>query len=110
LFGPNRDLDKSGFLFWREQDSEFSLLKEKMMNELKRIRILNRKISQFRLSQICRVHPSRLSLLENNLTRPTFNEAKRISEALGLLPEEIFGPDAVIGKLTAKEKEAKDQA
>ncbi len=78
------------------------------MSELKKIRILDKKISQFELAKQCGVHPSRISLLENGLTRPTANEARRISEALGLLPEEIFGPDAIIGKLIgAGKKEVK---
>ncbi len=61
------------------------------MNELKRIRVKKKMISQFELSRRSGVHPSRLSLLENDLTVPTTNERKRIGEALDMPPEEIFG-------------------
>jgi len=74
------------------------------MNELKRIRILDMKITQFGLSKISGVHPSRISLLENNQTTPTKNEINRISEALGVVPEEIFGLDIVMGRLTSSRK------
>ncbi len=69
------------------------------MNELKKIRMLDKEITQFELSRRSGVHPSRLSLIENKLTKPTANEVRRISEALGMLPEEVFGPGAVMGKL-----------
>jgi transcriptional regulator with XRE-family HTH domain len=74
------------------------------MSELKKIRTIDLGISQFELSQKSGVHPSRISLLENGLRMPTMNETKRISEALGMLPEEIFGPDAVMKRLTASRK------
>lgn len=61
------------------------------MSELKKIRLLEKMISQFELSRISGVHPSRISLIENNLTTPTMNEQKRIAEALGMSPKEIFG-------------------
>lgn len=61
------------------------------MSELKKIRILDKKISQFELSRRSGVHPSRLSLIENDLAVPTANERKRIAEALGLDAGEIFG-------------------
>lgn len=74
------------------------------MNEFKKIRTIDLGISQFELSQKSGVHPSRISLLENGLRMPTMNETKRISEALGMLPEEIFGPDVMIKRLTASRK------
>jgi transcriptional regulator with XRE-family HTH domain len=74
------------------------------MSELKKIRILDKKISQFELSRRSGVHPSRISRLESGSMRPTTNEMRRISEALGLLPEEIFGLDAVVGKLITSGK------
>lgn len=61
------------------------------MNELKKIRILDKKISQWELSRRSGIHPSRLSLIENDLTTPTANERRAISEALGVPAEEIFG-------------------
>ena len=74
------------------------------MNDLRRIRILDKKISQFEFSRRCGVHPSRISLIENNLTTPTANEMNHISESLGVIPEEIFGLDAVMNILTASRK------
>ena len=61
------------------------------MNELKKIRLFEKKISQFGLSRISGVHPSRLSLIENDLATPTTSEREHIGEALGMPPEEIFG-------------------
>jgi transcriptional regulator with XRE-family HTH domain len=61
------------------------------MSELKKIRLFDKKISQFELSRRSGVHPSRLSLIENGLTVPTAGERKKISEAIGMPPEEIFG-------------------
>lgn len=75
------------------------------MNDLRRIRILDKKISQFELSQRSGVHPSRVSLIENNLKTPSVNEMNRISDALGMVPEEIFGLDVVMKGLTASRKE-----
>ena len=63
------------------------------MSDLKKIRVLDKKISQFELSRRSGVHPSRLSLLENDLTTPTMNERKLIAEALGIPAEEIFGKE-----------------
>jgi transcriptional regulator with XRE-family HTH domain len=80
------------------------------MSELRKIRLLDKKISQFELARLSGVHPSRISRLESGSARPSTNEVHRISEALGLLPEEIFGLEAVIGKLIAsKGKGAADQ-
>lgn len=61
------------------------------MNGLKKIRLFDRRISQFALSMKSGVHPSRISLIENDLAVPTANERKKISEALGMSPKEIFG-------------------
>jgi transcriptional regulator with XRE-family HTH domain len=61
------------------------------MSDLKRIRIFEKKISQFELSRVSGIHPSRLSVLENDLATPSEKERKRISEALGMSPEELFG-------------------
>lgn len=74
------------------------------MNELKKIRILDKKISQFELSRKSGIHPSRISVLERGLAMPSMNEANRISEALGMLPEEVFGLDPLMRRLTASGK------
>ncbi len=70
------------------------------MGELKKIRMFDKQISQFELSRLSGVHPSRISRLENDLVTPTVNEVKKISEALGVLPEEVFGLDAIMKRLT----------
>jgi len=73
------------------------------MSELKRIRI-GRELSQIELSRMSKVHPSRISLIESGSTAPTESEIGRISGALGVVAEEIFGLDQVMGKLTASRK------
>jgi transcriptional regulator with XRE-family HTH domain len=76
---------------------------EEPMNDLRRIRI-DKRISQFDLSLKSRVHPSRISLIENNRTTPTGSEMNRISDALGILPEEVFGLDTVMRRLMPVER------
>lgn len=73
------------------------------MNELKKIRVFSGK-TQFELARLSRVHPSRISVLERGLAKPSICEMKRISETLSIMPEEIFGLDAVMEKLTASRK------
>ncbi len=75
------------------------------MVELRRIRY-NKGLSQIELSRISKVHPSRISLLESGSTVPTANEIKNISGALGMLPEEIFGLDPIVKRLTASRRKA----
>lgn len=75
------------------------------MNELKKIRLLDKEISQFELSRRSGIHPSRISRIESGSIIPTIREARRISEALGMLPEEIFGPGVMTKRLTASRKE-----
>ncbi len=74
------------------------------MSELRRIRILDKKISQFELSRRSGVHPSRISLFEGGKMTPSIREMNRISEALGVVSEEVFGLDAVMNSLTASRK------
>lgn len=73
------------------------------MNELKRIRI-SRELSQIELSRMSKVHPSRISVIESGSGEPTENEIRRISDAVGVVAEEIFGLDQVMRKLTANRK------
>jgi transcriptional regulator with XRE-family HTH domain len=77
---------------------------ERPMTDLRKIRVSEKRISQFELSQKSGVHPSRISLLENDLAMPSESEVRRISEALGMVPEELFGLDAVVRRLTASRK------
>lgn len=74
------------------------------MGELRKIRLLDKKISQFELSVRSGVHPSRISRIEAGLAKPNINEVRRLSEALGILPEEIFGLDAVVRILSPRRK------
>jgi transcriptional regulator with XRE-family HTH domain len=73
------------------------------MSELKKIRVFSGK-TQFELAQLSGIHPSRISVLERGLTKPSIHEMKRVSEALGVMPEELFGLDAVMNRLTASRK------
>ena len=74
------------------------------MNDLRRIRIIEKKISQFGLSRKSGVHPSRISLIENDRATPTANEMNRLSKALGVVPEELFGLDTVVNSLNVNRK------
>lgn len=74
------------------------------MSELRKIRTFEKKISQFELSRSSGVHPSRISLLENDRAVPSANETERIAAALGMLPEEVFGPDEAMRRLTGSRK------
>lgn len=79
------------------------------MNELKKIRLLDKQISQFELSRQSGVHPSRISRIEGDQATPSVNEINRIAAALGMLPEEVFGLGTVMEKLTGSRKgETKD--
>jgi DNA-binding XRE family transcriptional regulator len=60
------------------------------VNKLKEIRIKEKEMSQWRLSQISRVHQSRISLLENDLVVATKDEKEKLAEALRFSVEEIF--------------------
>jgi transcriptional regulator with XRE-family HTH domain len=63
------------------------------MDEMKKVRLFEKKVSQFELSRITRIHPSRISLIENDLVTPTSKERQLIAAALGADPEKLFGPD-----------------
>ncbi len=69
------------------------------MSELRNIRLCDRGISQFELSRLSGIHPSRISRLEAGLIEPSMKEIQRISEALGVVPEEVFGLGTVMKKL-----------
>jgi len=73
------------------------------MNDLKRVRIC-KELSQIELSRISKIHPSRISLVESGKATPSLSEMRRISEALGILPEEVFGLGEVMKRLTASRK------
>jgi transcriptional regulator with XRE-family HTH domain len=60
------------------------------MNKLREIRFYKR-ISQFKLAALSRVHQSKISLIENDLIDLNRDEKERIAEALGMTLEEIFG-------------------
>jgi len=52
-----------------------------------RLARISRDMTQLALARATGLHPSRLSLIENNLVDPKPGEARRLNEALG---EEIF--------------------
>lgn len=62
------------------------------MSKLKEIRFF-KKISQFKLVNMARVHQSRISLIENGLVEATEDEKKKLGQALGVSVDEIF-PEA----------------
>ena len=73
------------------------------MSKLQEIR-LSKEMTQFRLSIMSRVHPSRISLFENGLTTPTIDEQQRLSKVLGTSVEEIFGDKNQHNKLRGNKR------
>jgi transcriptional regulator with XRE-family HTH domain len=65
------------------------------MNNLKSFR-LYKGINQYGLARITGVHQSRISLIENGYIVATVSEKERLAKALDCLPEEIFGPNAMV--------------
>lgn len=59
------------------------------MNRLREVRVIKR-VSQFQLRLLSGVHQSKISLIENGLMEPRIDEARKLSKALGVRPEEIF--------------------
>ncbi len=60
------------------------------MNRLREVRVINR-ITQFQLRLSTGIHQSKISMIENGLVDPREDEKKRLSKALGVRQEEIFG-------------------
>lgn len=77
---------------------------EESKSNLRKVRIFDKRISQWELSKKSGVHPSRISLFECGKKTPSLNEMNRISEALGMVPEEIFGLGAVMERLSGNRK------
>ena len=65
------------------------------MNRLREVRVLKR-ITQFRLRLATGISPTKISLAENGLLELNSNEKKALAKALDCLPEEIFGPNAMV--------------
>ena len=65
------------------------------MNNLKNLR-LSTGVNQYRLANMSGVHQSRISLIENDYVIATVSERGRLAKALDCLPEEIFGPNAMV--------------
>ncbi|MGO8988751.1 MAG: helix-turn-helix domain-containing protein [bacterium] len=61
-----------------------------MHGSLKEIR-KSHTMSQWYLARLSRVHQSRISLYENELTDLTQDEQDRIAKALGVDPKKVFG-------------------
>lgn len=59
------------------------------MNRLRESRVVKR-ITQFRLRLETGVHPSKISLIENNLVEATEDEKQKLAKALGVSVAEIF--------------------
>ncbi len=59
------------------------------MNKLKEVRFF-KGVSQFKLGMLSRVHPSKISLYENNLVKLKPEEKKQIADALDITLEEVF--------------------
>jgi transcriptional regulator with XRE-family HTH domain len=60
------------------------------MNKLREIRVVKR-ITQFQLRVSTGIHQSKISMIENGLVAPREDEKKRLSKALGVKADEIFG-------------------
>jgi transcriptional regulator with XRE-family HTH domain len=61
-----------------------------MTNRLRDVRVLKR-ITQFRLGLQAEMNATKISFIENGLVEPRSDEKKRLSKALGVRPEEIWG-------------------
>lgn len=60
------------------------------MNKLREIRVVKR-ITQFQLRLSTGIHQSKISLIENGLIHPKEDEKEKLTKALGVKGEEIWG-------------------
>jgi predicted transcriptional regulator len=70
------------------------------MNKLKEIRTA-KGISQWKLAKDTNVPQSKISLFENGLIDLSKSEIERISDFFNMVPEELFGLEMVMTRLTA---------
>ncbi len=70
---------------------------EATMNALHKARFL-KGFSQYKLAILAGVHQSRISLIENGLTKPTDAEKKKIAKALGVNLQELWNQEKISGK------------
>lgn len=81
------------------------------MNRLREVRVI-RRVTQFRLRLETGIHPSKISLIENDLVEPTADEKIRLASALGVTIEEIFEdgePTVASGKNNQRRKAVSEQ-
>jgi transcriptional regulator with XRE-family HTH domain len=62
------------------------------MNRLRETRVI-RRVTQFELSKLTDVYPSKISLIENGYVEPRPDEKLKLSRALGVKLEEVFPSD-----------------
>jgi transcriptional regulator with XRE-family HTH domain len=66
---------------------------EVSMNRLREIRVVKR-ITQFQLRLFSGIHQSKIAMIENGLVVPSENEKHRLTKALQVSPEDIWGRKA----------------
>lgn len=59
------------------------------MNKLREKRVV-KQITQFQLRIATGIHQSKISMIENGLIEPRPDERRKLAEALGVSPEEIW--------------------
>ncbi len=60
------------------------------MNNKLRIVRAEKRVTQFRLALCAGVNATKISFIENGLVQPNEIEKRKLSQALGVRPEEIF--------------------
>jgi transcriptional regulator with XRE-family HTH domain len=71
----------------------FILGGKRMTNRLRDTRVLKR-VTQYRLSLQTDINATKISFIENGLVEPRDDEKKRLAQALGANPEELFPVEA----------------
>jgi transcriptional regulator with XRE-family HTH domain len=75
-------------------EAPFLFIKEVFMENIRTFRVL-RKMSQWELAQTTGIVQSKISLFERGYIRPSFEELKRLAEALNVDTEKLIIPISI---------------